>query len=74
MSYIKVWIHFVWATKNRKHLITKGVKKPLINHIYENAKLKDIYINEMNGGKEHLHLLISLGASQSIPRHKCRGN
>lgn len=54
--------------KSRKPLITKGVKKPLINHIYENAKSKDIYINEMNGGKEHLHLLVSLGASQSISK------
>ena len=66
MPFIKVWVHFVWATKSRKPLITKGIKKKLIDHIFENAKSKDLYISNINGDKDHLHLLVSLGASQSI--------
>ena len=38
----------------------------MIEHIKENATKKDIYIDSIDGGKEHLHLLISLGAKQSV--------
>lgn len=37
----------------------------MIEHIKSNAVKKDIYIDSIDGGKEHLHLLISLGAKQS---------
>ncbi|MBL7023553.1 MAG: IS200/IS605 family transposase [Candidatus Marinimicrobia bacterium] len=68
MPFIKVWIHFVWATKSRKPLLTKSIKEKLIQHIKENAKSKDIFINEINGDKDHIHILVSLGASQSISK------
>ncbi len=44
----------------------KNVKKVMIEHIKENAVKKDIYIDSIDGGKEHLHILISLGANQSV--------
>lgn len=56
----------MWTTKKRQPFIQKIVKKKLINHIKENAISKDIYIDSINGGKEHLHVLISLGSSQSV--------
>lgn len=65
MGYTKIWIHFVWTTKNRQPFLKKGVKSKLIAHIRENAKEKDIYIDAIDGDKEHLHALISLGAKQS---------
>jgi len=68
MPFVRIWIHFVWTTKNRNPAITNGLKEKLIYHIIENAKSKDIFINEINGDKDHLHLLISLGASQSISK------
>lgn len=66
MAFVKVWIHFVWTTKKRQPFIQKIVKKKLINHIKENAISKDIYIDSINGDKEHLHALVSLGSSQSV--------
>ena len=68
MSYLKIWIHVVWSTKNRQPLITGKIKKPLINHILENAHSKGIYIDSINGMAEHLHLLISLPSSQTISK------
>ncbi len=68
MAYIKIWIHFVWGTKSRKPLISTKLKPILINHITENAKSKKIYIDSINGEKEHIHILMSLGASQSISK------
>ena len=66
MPYIAIWIHAVWATKNRERIITNEIKPKLLAHIKENAKSKEIYINEMNCEPEHLHALISLSADQSI--------
>lgn len=66
MAFIKIWIHFVWTTKKRQPLITQRIKTKLINHINENAIKKDIFIDSIDGGKEHLHVLISLGAKQSV--------
>lgn len=66
MAFVKIWVHFVWTTKKRQPFIQKIVKEKLINHIKENAISKDIYVDLINGGKEHLHALISLGSSQSV--------
>lgn len=66
MAFIKIWIHFVWTTKNRRPFMTKKVKRQVIEHIKENAIEKDIYIDSIEGGKEHLHILISLGAKQTV--------
>ena len=68
MAYIKIWIHFVWGTKSRKPLISTKLKPILIKHIKENAESKKIYIDSIDGGKEHIHILMSLGASQSISK------
>ena len=40
----------------------------MINHIKENAKGKNIFIDEINGHKNHIHYLISLGVDQSISK------
>ncbi len=66
MAFVKIWVHFVWTTKKRHPFIQKIVKEKLINHIRENAISKDIYVDSMDGDKEHLHALISLGSSQSV--------
>jgi putative transposase len=66
MSYVRNWLHCVWGTKNRKPFFTSQNKTEIIEHIRENAKAKGIYINSINGDKEHLHCLISLHPDQSL--------
>ena len=66
MSYVKIWIHLVFTTKKRKPFLKKDVKNKVINHIIENSKIKNIFLKEINGHKEHIHCLISLGKEQSI--------
>ncbi|MGH2575196.1 MAG: IS200/IS605 family transposase [Ignavibacteria bacterium] len=68
MSYIKIWIHLIWSTKNREKLINPVLKTKLLNHIRENAKEKNIYVDSMNCLEEHIHLLISLKGDQSISK------
>ena len=67
MPFIKVYIHFVWSTKNRQpFLSTPELRKMMWNHIRDNAKKKGIYIDYINGYKEHCHCLVSLGDNQTM--------
>lgn len=43
-------------------------KDVIIEHIVQNAKLKSIYIDIINGNKEHLHCIISLHPEQSLAK------
>ena len=69
MSFIKVYIHFVWSTKNRKPILnTKELRKQVWKHIRENAIEKGIFIDFINGFSQHCHCLISLGGDQTIQK------
>lgn len=68
MSYVRVWIHAVWGTKNREHLLTREIRPRVLSHIRENAKLKEIYIDRLNGYTDHLHCLFGLNADTTVAR------
>jgi len=68
MSFVKIWVHLVFSTKNREPLIHKQLRYDLINHIIENCKEKDIYLQAINGYTEHIHCLISLAKDQNISK------
>ena len=65
MSFIRIWVHCVWTTKDRIPYLRDQIRQNVISHIRENAKLKGIYIDHINGYNEHLHTLISLGGKQN---------
>ena len=66
MSYTKILLHCVWGTKRREPVLTKEIRSLLIDHIKENASIKNIFIDTINGHTEHLHAILSLGARQNI--------
>jgi putative transposase len=66
MPYIKIWIHFVWSTKERKPFLTNDIRQKVFKHIRENAIEKDIHIDFINGFTDHVHCLVSLGSEQTI--------
>jgi REP element-mobilizing transposase RayT len=68
MPFVKVWIHFVWSTKNRHPFLTDTIRAKVLHHIRENARDKNIHIDFINGYLEHLHCLISLGTDQTIDK------
>lgn len=69
MPFVRVYIHFVWSTKNREQfLATKEIRQKVWQHIKENAKEKGIFIDFINGYSEHCHCLISLGIDQTIQK------
>ena len=69
MPFVKVYIHFVWSTKDRfPFLDSKELRFKVWNHIRENATEKGIFIDFINGHKDHCHCLISLGIDQSMQK------
>jgi putative transposase len=66
MSYIRIWVHSVWTTKNRVPFLTERIRNVVMQHILDYAKSKGIFIDIINGHVQHLHALISLGGSQNI--------
>ena len=68
MPYIKVWIHYVWSTKNREAILTDNFRDPLFDHIKQNARVKNIYLDRVNGYYDHVHCLISLGSDQTLEK------
>jgi putative transposase len=67
MPTVKVYIHFVWSTKNRApYLNSQELRKKVWIHIKENARGKDIFIDTISGYQDHCHCLISMGRAQSM--------
>ncbi|WP_395042708.1 IS200/IS605 family transposase [Flavobacterium sp.] len=67
MPFVKVYIHFVWSTKNRvPFLETLDIRKAMWKHIKENAIEKGIFVDYVNGYNDHCHCLVSLGTEQTI--------
>jgi len=65
MSFIRIWVHFIWSTKNREKTISKELGPKLIDHIISNSKDKNIWLDSINCTGDHIHLLVSLGGEQS---------
>lgn len=68
MPWVKVWLHFVWSTKNREPFLTNEIRQKIFQHIRENAKEKGIHLNFINGYIDHVHCLISLGTDQTLSK------
>lgn len=68
MPWVKVWIHFVWSTKDRAPFLTDEIRNKIFYRIQENAKEKKIYIDFIGGYVDHVHCLISLGTDQTIEK------
>jgi putative transposase len=66
MSFVRILVHTVWTTKNRIPYLNDTIREDVIQHIRQNAVIKKIYIDHINGEKEHIHALISLSKNQSI--------
>ena len=66
MSFVRIWVHLVFTTKNRKPWLTRDIRYKIHQHIAENCEKKEIFLQAINGYQDHMHCLISLGKDQSI--------
>ena len=68
MPFVKVMIHAVWGTKNRFPFLQKTLRPEVYGHITDNAKIKSLYIDCLNGAEDHIHILMGLNADISISK------
>ncbi|MBS4028781.1 MAG: IS200/IS605 family transposase [Ignavibacteriales bacterium] len=69
MSWVRVYIHMVFSTKNREPFLnSKELRKQVFQHIKQNAEEKEIWLDCVNGYSDHAHCLISLNKNQSISK------
>jgi REP element-mobilizing transposase RayT len=69
MSWVRIWTHLVFSTKNKTPFLNSSeIRKKVFEHISENAQEKEIWLDSINGHKEHIHCLISLGREQTVSK------
>ena len=69
MSWIRIWVHLVFSTKNREpYLSDIESRKKIFQHIKQNAEEKEIWLDNIGGHNNHIHCLTSLGKEQSISK------
>jgi putative transposase len=68
MPWVKVWLHFVWSTKDRHPYLKHEIRNRVLDHMRINAREKGIHIDFVNGYVEHIHCLVSLGTDQTIEK------
>ena len=52
--------------QKRDPVLDKDIRKKIFLHIKENALTKNVHIDFINGHIDHVHLLVSLNADQTI--------
>ncbi len=66
MPYTRIWIHLIWATKNRSSILNDSIRQKLFDHIKTNALQKGIHLDTIGGYVDHVHALLELRGDQSV--------
>jgi putative transposase len=68
MSWVRIWVHLVFSTKNREAILHKDIRLEIFKYIKQNADEKDVWLDCVNGYSDHIHCLVSLNKDQSISK------
>lgn len=61
MPFIDIYVHFVWATKNRVPFLENGaLRREVWRHIHSHGREQGIHVDFVGGWVEHCHCLVSL--------------
>lgn len=65
-SFNKIWIHAIWATKERMPLIDQSIENKVYNYIAEQLREQGCPVRIINGMPDHIHCLFLLNPKKSI--------
>ena len=65
-SYCKVWIHAVWATKERAALIQQSVEKDIYDFMRKQYIACGCPVRIINGMPDHIHSVFLANASKPL--------
>jgi len=65
-SYNKIWVHAIWATKERTQLIHGKIEKKVHNNMYKEFTDYGCPVRIINGMPDHVHSLFLLNPKRAI--------
>lgn len=65
-SFNKIWIHCIWSTKERSHLIVPDIETIVYNFISDQLREIGCPVRIINGMPDHIHCLFLLNPQKSI--------
>src|SRR4051812_31225714 len=65
-SLVKLLVHIVFSTKNRRNLIPPNVEDRLFSYIHGIVQSNSSKLLIANGTSNHIHLLLSLGKTMDV--------
>lgn len=65
-SYNKIWIHAIWATKNRTPFISQNIESKIYDFMGEQLREIGCPVRIINGMPDHIHCLFLLNPQKSI--------
>jgi REP element-mobilizing transposase RayT len=65
-SYTKIWIHAIWATKERAPFIHSDIESKIYQYILEQLREQGCPVRIVNGMPDHIHCLFLLSREKSI--------
>lgn len=65
-SYNKIWIHAIWATKERQPLIKSEIERKLHEFLSNQLKELDCRVRIINGMPDHIHCLFLQNPNKPI--------
>ena len=65
-SYSRAWLHLVWATLERRPLLTRPAAVKLSEYLHHYAGEKSIYMKINYVNPDHVHALVDLPTSLAI--------
>lgn len=65
-SFTKLWIHAIWATKNRQELIGFSIEKQLYDFIWQELSELGCPVRIINGMPDHVHVLFLQNSQKTI--------
>ena len=65
-SFNKIWIHAIWATKERVPLIDQFIERNVYAYIAEELRELGCPVRIINGMPDHIHCLFLLNPQKSI--------
>ena len=68
MPLLKVWVHAVWSTQQRKPTLIQSIRPIVFSHMIENGRKKGLLIDRINGHIDHVHMLFALTNDQPISK------
>jgi REP element-mobilizing transposase RayT len=64
-SFNKIWIHAIWATKDRKPLIHLSIEQKIHQFLSEQLRTQGCPVRIINGMPDHVHCLFLLNPQNS---------